>query len=112
MMANGFTVEGVDGLRARLEKIGRLENAQRELQKSISNIGRNSQARAPYKTGRLKHSMTMQVIKNSGGVAYSAPYAYFVEEGTRYMAGRHYLKPVYQQERAVFLTNIKGSLLR
>ena len=111
MASNGISIEGMDRLEARLQRIGRLEKAQTQLKASISDIGAKSQAKAPYRTGRLKHSMHTTYVYNSGTVEYTAPYAYFVEEGTRYMAGRHYLKPAFYEERQKFISNIRKDLL-
>lgn len=48
---------------------------------------------APRRTGRLASSISPQRRPGGGGRAVvSAPYAGYVEYGTRHMRGRHYLK--------------------
>lgn len=46
----------------------------------------------PVRTGTLRRSITHRVEKSRGFVGTSLEYAEFVHEGTRYMAGRPFLK--------------------
>lgn len=55
--------------------------------------------------------MQTNVVGLAGSVSYLAPYAWYVEEGTRFMAGRHFLKPPFFAERVKFLNNIRKDIL-
>ena len=56
--------------------------------------------RAAHRPGTLKRSGRRVEADNlSGGVAYTAPYAIFVEVGTSKMTGRHYLLKALEDHR-------------
>lgn len=61
---------------------------------------------APVRTGRLRSSIlplpvrTNQQGRRSGGIWAQAPYALWVEIGTRRMAAQPYLRPALDQIRA------------
>lgn len=103
----------MDRLEARLNRIAEMKSAKEAVRTAVQNTAIGSQSKVPVDTGRLKHSME-QTIENgglAGSVGYTAPYALFQEEGTRFMSGRHYLKPVFFTERVKFMNNIaKGAL--
>lgn len=111
MAVSGVTIDGIDRLNARFKKIQELNAVKKDLAEAVQNTARGSAIKVPYRTGRLAHSQTSSSVGLQGEVAYTAPYAYFVEEGTRYMAGRHYLFPVFYVERAKLLINIRKDIL-
>lgn len=101
----------MDHLNARIKRIGQLNNAKKHLEESVNNVARISNNTAPRRTGRLKSSMQTSIVGLTGSVSYLAPYAWYVEEGTRFMAGRHFLKPPFFAERVKFLNNIRKDIL-
>jgi HK97 gp10 family phage protein len=58
--------------------------------------------RCPVRTGKLRQSIRRQVDATEDGVTgqliADAGYAGFVEEGTRFMKGRHFLRDTLEQD--------------
>jgi HK97 gp10 family phage protein len=66
-------------------------------------VARDAQAAAPYRTGRLRRSITVERAtgRDAGTVHViaGAPYAGYVEFGTRYMAARPFMRPAANKYR-------------
>lgn len=86
--------------------IERLKNAvfpkRRAMQKVAGQIKAAAQRNAPVRTGRLRKSINTRV-EHQGAVLIveaATPYARYVEEGTRYMRPRYYMKRAIEGNRA------------
>lgn len=86
-------VEGVVGMFRRAE--GRVKPLLEELRRRLGSIvAEKARGRAPVRTGRLRESIfARQTGKGTLSVVAGAPYASFVEYGTRRMKARPFLRP-------------------
>ena len=50
---------------------------------------------APVRTGTLRDSITMKVDGKTGEVYPTVPYAKYVENGTRYMLAKPFMRPAF-----------------
>jgi HK97 gp10 family phage protein len=62
-------------------------------------IETDAKVACPVRTGRLRDSIGHEVDGDTVRVTASAPYAAYVEEGTRYMAAEPYLRPALYRGR-------------
>jgi HK97 gp10 family phage protein len=62
-------------------------------------IEADAKVACPVDTGRLRDSIGHEVDGDTVRVTASAPYAAYVEEGTRHMAAEPYLRPALYRER-------------
>ncbi len=75
------------------EKYG-LDWASRVVRAAAFAVEAHAKTRAPVRTGRLRNSITTDVVKPLEAiVGPGVKYGKFVEFGTRYMAPRPYLRP-------------------
>lgn len=72
----------------------------KQLQRYAAFAERHAKSNVPVETGNLLRSGRSGVVGHGkeafGYVAFTAPYAVFVELGTRYMAAQPYLRPALQ----------------
>lgn len=80
------------------ELIGKVEaGVQAAVSRRTFDMLSRSRNYVPVQTGYLKNSGSAHVGEGQGVVSYSANYAAFVELGTRYMPGRHYLLKSFRE---------------
>lgn len=82
---------------------GSAENARRWAEEVLS----DAQGRAPYRTGTLRGSGYVHYSSNGAELGFLAPYAGYVENGTRYMAARPYMAPAWYAGLARFADAFK-----
>jgi HK97 gp10 family phage protein len=73
--------------------------------------------RRAYRTGRLHDSVQERVLGDRLMVEATAPYARYVNDGTRYMEGRHFMEageqdaiPDIERELRTFGENVLGKV--
>ena len=85
-MSNSITVEGTEGILARLEGITNPEQLKRNMGKACALVEREAKKKAPKGTGELRRSITSRVESDGtevvGIVFTPLEYAPYVEYGT------------------------------
>ena len=81
------------------------ENAAEKYAKAVS---KEARIIAPVDTGRLKKSIrAKKILPTRWEVRVTAPYAVYVEYGTRHMAAQPYLRPALRIARKSLRRNMK-----
>jgi len=85
--------EGQDEFRLKMERLDASvrESVQQRLQELAESIRETAQRMAPVRTGYLRSTVFTQTSEWTVKVGASAPYAAYVELGTRFMQGRRFL---------------------
>jgi len=102
-MEVSLKVHGVEAMASMLKAKERqfADSLARVVAEAAMNIERNAKSLAPVRTGFLRNSIHAELP--GGPMAYVkayAPYAHYVEYGTRRMHARPYMRPAVEQERA------------
>jgi len=86
-------VEGLEGFQEKMERahLALQTSVQARLAELADSIKETAQQLAPVRTGYLRSTIYAQVEDWSVKVGATAPYAAYVEHGTRYMYGRRFL---------------------
>lgn len=101
-------IDGIEELKTKMKKLDS------ELKRKISNklveignlIKERARELAPVRTGRLRASIFSQVIGWTLTIGAKAPYARYVEFGTRWIRPRHFMLNAIQEN----LTKIEGMM--
>ena len=104
---------GVESLRSKMVYLS--EDLNRQVWKCMNTVCRDTVARAkelcPVRTGRLRSSIYGHVSRNLVmKVGATAPYAKFVEFGTRYMAPRAFLTQALLENTPRFAVLIREAI--
>ena len=95
-------VAGVEELKAKLEKVD--SSLKRKINDKLAEIGNLIRERAsqlaPVKTGRLRASIYSQISDWTLTVGAKAPYARYLEFGTRWIRPRHFLLRAIEENQA------------
>ena len=95
-------VAGVEELKAKLEKVD--SSLKRKVSDKLAEIGNLIRERArqlaPVKTGRLRASIYSQISDWTLTVGAKAPYARYLEFGTRWIRPRHFLLRAIEENQA------------
>ena len=95
-------VAGVEELKAKLEKVD--SSLKRKINDKLAEIGNLIRERArqlaPVKTGRLRASIYSQISDWTLTVGAKAPYACYLEFGTRWIRPRHFLLRAIEENQA------------
>lgn len=113
-----MTFEGIDKLNEDIDKLIEHKKLKTYLRQSITTVANQSASQVPVRTGHLKRSQVTKIENEgmAGEVAFTADYAIPVEEGHAtkgggFVAGRHFLKPVFEIEKQKFMSQAsKGEL--
>lgn len=71
-------------------------------------VVKSAKTRAPHRTGKLKWSIRYTKDKqNQFTIEAGAPYAGFVEYGTRKMAPQPFLEPAIKSQLSIYLNKLK-----
>jgi len=94
--------EGQDEFRLQMERIdsSMKERVQQRLQELTDSIKETAQRLAPVRTGYLRSTIFTEIAEWTVKVGASAPYASYVEFGTRFMHGRRFLSQAVETHRA------------
>ena len=96
----GIKWSGMKELHAKIAKNVSLEAVKQVIKLNGAELQQEAIKTAPYKTGQLKRSITLE-IKDKGLTAVVAPhvnYASYLEYGTRYMTAQPYLHPAFNKQ--------------
>lgn len=102
-----------------LREFNFIETVEKDVSKLIKNtlhnIERDAKKECPYDTGRLRGSITTNIISTySGEVGTNVEYAEYVEYGTRYQSAHPYFEPAVEKNEDKFneeLDNILDKFL-
>jgi len=94
-------LEGQDEFRLKMERIDTSMKArvQQRLQELAESIKETAQRIAPVRTGYLRSTIFTETAEWTVKVGASAPYAAYVEFGTRFMQGRRFLSQAVELHR-------------
>jgi len=101
--------EGWDEFRLKMERTDASMKArvQQRLQELADSIKETAQRIAPVRTGHLRSTIFVETVEWTVKVGASAPYAAYVEFGTRFMHGRRFLSQAVETHHPQ-LVNIVG----
>lgn len=90
-----------------LREFNKTETVEKDVSKLIKNtlhnIERDAKKECPYDTGRLRGSITTNIISTySGEVGTNVEYAGWVEYGTRYQSAQPYFEPAVEKNEDKF----------
>jgi len=93
--------EGRDEFRLKMERIDASMKAcvQQRLEELAESIKETAQRMAPVRTGYLRSTIFTEAAEWTVRVGASAPYAAYVEYGTRLMQGRRFLSQALEMHR-------------
>jgi HK97 gp10 family phage protein len=110
-------VTGLDDALAALADIaGRQANriAKAAVNEGCAVLVARAYVRCPVRTGNLRQSIRRRVAETDDGVAGAvvadASYAAFVEEGTRFMRGRHFLRDTLDQDGGLAVAAVRRTV--
>lgn len=103
-----FYWTGVNELKIALAKNANLEAAKLIVQKNGAQLQQKAQRNTPVDTGNLRRSEMLELEDNglTARVAAHANYAPYVEYGTRFMDGRHYMKAAFDAQAPIFKSDM------
>lgn len=99
---------GINELSQALYEKTNLEAVKMIVQKNGAQLQQKAQRNTPVDTGNLRRSEQLE-IENGGmtaRVAATANYAPYVEFGTRFMDGRHYMKAAFDAQAPIFKSDL------
>lgn len=90
-----------------LRKFNNTDTVEKDVSKlvkdTLHNIERDAKKRCPVDTGRLRGSITTNIISTySGEVGTNVEYAEYVEYGTRYQSAQPYFEPAVEKNEGKF----------
>ena len=90
-----------------LREFNKTETVEKDVSKLIKdtlyNIERDAKKKCPVDTGRLRGSVTTNIISTySGEVGTNVEYAEYVEYGTRYQSAQPYFEPAVETNEDKF----------
>ena len=103
-----FKWTGINELNQALYERTNLEAVKLIVKKNGAQLQQKAQRNTPVDTGTLRRSEKLD-IENGGmtaRVAATANYAPYVEYGTRFMEGRHYMKKAYDAQAPIFKSDL------
>jgi len=105
----GVQFEGRDEFRLKMERMDASMKArvQQRLQELAESIKETAQRIVPVRTGYLRSTIFTETAEWTVKVGASAPYAAYVEFGTRFMPGRRFLSRAVETHH-LQLVNIVG----
>lgn len=100
---------GIEEFARKLDKIARMEDAQKVVQQHTARLAQLSSIAVPVQSGTLKRSMQTSITGNGlvGTVWFATDYAPYVEYGTRWFIGRRYLGSPFMIEKMRFLEDMR-----
>lgn len=102
-------LDGIDKLVGKLKRNATLDDVKKVVKINTTEMQRSAQQYAPVDTGFLKRAITANVQKDGfeGVVVSAASYAPYVEWGTRFMYARPHIGPAFEEQKLLFLTDMK-----
>ena len=116
-------MRGLNQLQKKLLKGVSKDQISRVVQLNTAELTQKAKERAPVSTektnpggahGQLKRSIIPSMSSGGmvGKVNATVDYAEYVEMGTRFMAAQPYMKPAFDQQREVFLDDMKKLIMK
>lgn len=101
--------KGLKELVKAIELASDLDPVKRLTKMHISRMARFSNQLAPIKTGFLKRSLLTDITDNglTGILNFYAEYAPYQEYGTRYIAGKFFLKQAFDLEADLYIASLE-----
>jgi len=101
--------KGIEELKAKMERLdyNMRRNVHQQLRKLGTDMKNMARQIVPVKTGRLRASIYAKVQEWMLKVGATAPYAVFVESGTRYMRAHRFLSQTIEKYRPRLVGIIK-----
>lgn len=116
-------MRGLSQLEKKLLKGVSKEKISQVVRLNTAELTQKAKDRAPVSTektnpggahGQLKRSITPSMTSGGlvGKVNATVDYAEYVELGTRFMAAQPYMKPAFDQQKEVFLDDMKKLIMK
>lgn len=113
------SVSGLNELQRKLAKGINKSEINRIVAQNTSELQQKAISKAPISTeitnpggdhGHLKRSIQIEVNGETGIVRATANYAMYVEKGTRFMASQPYMEPAFNEQKPIFLRDLKKAI--
>ena len=116
-------MRGLNQMQKKLLKGVSKDQISRVVRRNTAELTQKAKERAPVSTektnpggahGQLKRSIIPSMSSGGmvGKVNATVDYAEYVEMGTRFMAAQPYMKPAFDQQKEVFLDDMKKLLMK
>ncbi len=116
-------MRGLNQMQKKLLKGVSKDQISRVVRMNTAELTQKAKERAPVSTektnpggahGQLKRSIIPSMSSGGmvGKVNATVDYAEYVEMGTRFMAAQPYMKPAFDQQREVFLDDMKKLIMK
>lgn len=116
-------MRGLNQMQKKLLKGVSKDQISRVVRMNTAELTQKAKERAPVSTektnpggahGQLKRSIIPSMSSGGmvGKVNATVEYAEYVEVGTRFMAAQPYMKPAFDQQREVFLDDMKKLIMK
>ena len=79
------------------------------VEKNGAEMQKKAMQNAPIDTGHLRGSITLEITDNgkTAEVESTADYAAYQEYGTRFMKGKPHVKPAFDEQKEIFVSDLK-----
>ena len=116
-------MRGLNQMQKKLLKGVSKDQISRVVRRNTAELTQKAKERAPVSTektnpggahGQLKRSIIPSMSSGGmvGKVNATVDYAEYVEMGTRFMAAQPYMKPAFDQQKEVFLDDMKKLIMK
>jgi HK97 gp10 family phage protein len=107
-----ITVEGMDRLRSRLEKLPdqMRAGAEKAVRDETEEVEQDMRDSVPVDTGALRDGMQAEVDGLSGKATSTAPHSWAVEGGTSRMPARPFAQPAAERSRVRFPDRVNAAV--
>lgn len=114
MSKGGIKWSGVKELKAVLKKNASLDDVKKIVAIDGVELLKRAKKKAPYRTGYLRLSIMYEISDNGLTVTVTphAPYASYVEYGTRTMDAQPYMRPAFNEASALFKAHMDKLIKR
>lgn len=120
MAKRGIYVTGVNALSEKLKKNATMDDVKRVVRNSTIDLEKEMKRKAQFKghfqgdvwmspTGFTRRSISSTIARGGmqGGVAPASEYAAYLEYGTRFMSAQSFVRPSFNQQKKIFLSDMK-----
>lgn len=120
MAKRGIYVTGVNALSEKLKKNATMDDVKRVIKTNTVELEKTMKQKAQFKghfqgdvwmspTGFTRRSISSTIVRGGmqGGVAPASEYAAYLEYGTRFMSAQSFVRPSFNQQKKIFLSDMK-----
>lgn len=106
---SGDVTVTVNELEVKLKKNMDLSAVKTVVKKNGAEMQKKAMQNAPIDTGHLRGSITLEITDNgkTAEVESTADYAAYQEYGTRFMKGKPHVKPAFDEQKEIFVSDLK-----